>query len=294
MSLLTALGPSARVVVAAWALGAGSLAGAAHAGDPVPATHASEVLASRGPESASALAGRLGLRFEDGGGYLLLSDSVTRVRIFPNTHRISLDGEEHTLRGYFPRGPLGVSVPAPAAGIIERHVGEARARIRALNQPVAVQGPSAPVRVAPRANLPTPLALPKPLPKAPAPAAAPTASSVKGDAGWEVAAAPRAWKWIVLHHSDDTSGNLREVRPRPPGKGWEHGCGYHFVIGNGTPLGRRRGRGRPALDAPDARRARQDARQPLQRCGHRHRPRRRLRAGLGRPTHAPDTTRWSA
>lgn len=46
--------------------------------------------------------------------------------------------------------------------------------------------------------------------------------------------ADRPWKYVVLHHSADASGGYatidREHRKR---LGWD-GCGYHFVIGNGT------------------------------------------------------------
>ena len=52
--------------------------------------------------------------------------------------------------------------------------------------------------------------------------------------------ADRPWKFVVLHHSASSSGGYgsidREHRKR---LGWD-GCGYHFVIGNGseTPDGR--------------------------------------------------------
>lgn len=52
--------------------------------------------------------------------------------------------------------------------------------------------------------------------------------------------ADRPWKYVVLHHSASTTGGYdsidREHRER---LGWQ-GCGYHFVIGNGseTPDGR--------------------------------------------------------
>jgi hypothetical protein len=46
--------------------------------------------------------------------------------------------------------------------------------------------------------------------------------------------ADRPWKYVVLHHSATASGSYgaidQEHRKR---LGWE-GCGYHFVIGNGT------------------------------------------------------------
>jgi N-acetyl-anhydromuramyl-L-alanine amidase AmpD len=46
--------------------------------------------------------------------------------------------------------------------------------------------------------------------------------------------ADRPWKYVVLHHSATPTGSYdaidREHRKR---LGWD-GCGYHFVIGNGT------------------------------------------------------------
>jgi hypothetical protein len=52
--------------------------------------------------------------------------------------------------------------------------------------------------------------------------------------------ADRPWKYVVLHHSATATGSYgsidREHRKR---LGWD-GCGYHFIIGNGseTPDGR--------------------------------------------------------
>lgn len=45
----------------------------------------------------------------------------------------------------------------------------------------------------------------------------------------------RRWNCIVIHHTDSDLGSLRDVDHwHRNGNGWEHGCGYHFVIGNGT------------------------------------------------------------
>jgi len=45
----------------------------------------------------------------------------------------------------------------------------------------------------------------------------------------------RDWKWIVIHHTDSRTGNAAGVeRWHRRGRGWEHGMGYHFLIGNGT------------------------------------------------------------
>ncbi len=44
------------------------------------------------------------------------------------------------------------------------------------------------------------------------------------------------WTCIVIHHSASDSGSLRDIDQWHRGQGWE-GCGYHFVIGNGTRSG---------------------------------------------------------
>ncbi|MFM8980583.1 MAG: peptidoglycan recognition family protein, partial [Planctomycetia bacterium] len=177
----------------------------------------------RGPEWAAGLATRLRMTFSDSGGWLLLSDGAINVRIFPNSHRISLSGEERTLRGFFARSTGGVAVPGPAVRIIEEHVAGARARLVARKSPAA---PSVAALPAPRPAL---------APPRPAVTVAPPASTRKqAGAGWVVDAPARAWKWIVVHHSDDTRGNLAKYHRVHLDKGWEHGCGYHFVIGNGS------------------------------------------------------------
>jgi N-acetyl-anhydromuramyl-L-alanine amidase AmpD len=46
--------------------------------------------------------------------------------------------------------------------------------------------------------------------------------------------AERPWKYVVLHHSASPSGGYDEIdREHRKVLGWS-GCGYHFVIGNGT------------------------------------------------------------
>lgn len=194
-----------------------------------PAVHGSAPSGPRSAELAASLARRLGLTYEDSGAFVLLSDGLCRVRLFPNSHVVSLDGTEVTLRGLLSRELGGVMVPGPAAGIIEQHVTAARA-----------QRGARPVEVAP----PAPPALVKPLPKQPvaapvalAPAPAAGASVVMPDPQWVVAPTARAWRWIVLHHSDDTSGCVAKYHQVHLDKGWENGCGYHFVIGNGTQSG---------------------------------------------------------
>jgi N-acetylmuramoyl-L-alanine amidase-like protein len=46
--------------------------------------------------------------------------------------------------------------------------------------------------------------------------------------------ADRPWKYVVLHHSAHASGSYAQIdREHRQVQGWD-GCGYHFVIGNGS------------------------------------------------------------
>jgi N-acetyl-anhydromuramyl-L-alanine amidase AmpD len=46
--------------------------------------------------------------------------------------------------------------------------------------------------------------------------------------------ADRPWKYIVLHHSATATGSYAQIdQEHRKVQGWA-GCGYHFVIGNGT------------------------------------------------------------
>jgi len=55
--------------------------------------------------------------------------------------------------------------------------------------------------------------------------------------GWAPAAAPNAWRWIVIHHSDTAVGSAAAFdRYHREVKHWGS-LGYHFVIGNGTGSG---------------------------------------------------------
>jgi hypothetical protein len=46
----------------------------------------------------------------------------------------------------------------------------------------------------------------------------------------------RQWLYIVIHHSASPAGSLAVIDREHKEKGWD-GCGYHFVIGNGTNSG---------------------------------------------------------
>lgn len=91
-------------------------------------------------------------------------------------------------------------------------------------QPVAQQPPALP-------------SVPQWTPPRPEPRSQPNASAQAGiPKSWVPSARPRQWKWIVIHHSATPAGSLALIDKEHKEKGWD-GCGYHFVIGNGTNSG---------------------------------------------------------
>src|SRR5206468_7992138 len=86
---------------------------------------------------------------------------------------------------------------------------------------VAQQPPQLPPQVAPRQSQPAP-------------------QTPQQQAGiprsWIPTSSARPWKWIIIHHSATPAGSLAVIDREHKEKGWD-GCGYHFVIGNGTNSG---------------------------------------------------------
>lgn len=61
-----------------------------------------------------------------------------------------------------------------------------------------------------------------------------------GPLDWSAIAPPETtalhpWRWLVIHHSASRAGDARTFDGEHLGRGWD-GIGYHFVIGNGSPL----------------------------------------------------------
>ena len=117
----------------------------------------------------------------------------------------------------------------------------------------------------------------RPIPPLAAYPAGPASNGPGGRTDWGPNVPSRRWQYIVIHHSATHGGGAKSFDSMHRGNGWDE-LGYHFVVGNGTDTGDGTVRGRPALGQAEARRSRQERRQPLQRAGHRHLPRRRLRA----------------
>ncbi len=81
----------------------------------------------------------------------------------------------------------------------------------------------------------------KPIPTdpAPAPPSQVAVAKARGESAWVPFAQPRAWRYIVIHHSATPDGNAAKFDREHKAKGWDE-LGYHFVIdnGNGGPDGR--------------------------------------------------------
>ena len=79
---------------------------------------------------------------------------------------------------------------------------------------------------------------------------------------WVPPVAARPWRWIVVHHSDTTTGGAAAFDKMHREKGWDE-LGYDFVIGNGSDTGDGQVEVGPPLDQAKDRRACQDRRQPF-------------------------------
>ena len=185
-----------------------------------------------GPLPAQALARRLGLGYRDATSHVLLADDVTRVRIWKDSDELSVDGRTVRLGDRTKRQGRSLIVPTTMVSYVQTKVGEQRSRFaRPAHRP-------RPRTVRPALRVPD---LPEPKPavdvhRKPAPVTAPPAAP-GADPAWAPCGTERRWRWIVLHHSDDRSGNFAKYdRIHRETNGWDE-CGYHFVIGNGSGSG---------------------------------------------------------
>ena len=177
---------------------------------------------------AGALARSLGLGVQDVGNSVLLSAPEMRARFFPGSDRVLVDGRMLPMGEPARREGPAFLIPARGGELVRSSLAEARAHKAAMAR--LVMPPPPPivplkpiVAMAPRAPLPTPVSAPVTRPK-----------TAGGDPAWTPSAAERRWKYIVIHHSDDHEGSCEKYDRVHRDKGWENGCGYHFVIGNGT------------------------------------------------------------
>ncbi len=176
-----------------------------------------------GPMEAGALARDTGLRYEDLGSSVLLSGDNLRARFFPNNDKVSIDGQMLSMGEAARRDDGMLVVPPDGVRAVRRAVAAAQSRsvARFLRPSVVVAPPPSPLPT----RVDSPVVPPRPTPAAPAP--------IQPGPGWVPSASENRWAWIVVHHSDDREGSCGKYDRVHRGKGWE-GCGYHFVIGNGT------------------------------------------------------------
>jgi hypothetical protein len=221
------------VVVAAVALAAcsSSRGAALSRGGASPAAPVAPDAAAVAPRSlpggatdAATLARQTGLAYDDDGRTVLLSSADVRARLYPANGTLTIDGRSVPLESPIRREGAVVVVPASGALAVQRAVADAQTRRAQLAPSVALR-PMPPLSPPPRASTLKPVEI------------APVAGrDVGGDPAWNPPVAARPWRWIVIHHSDDHAGCFAKYDRVHRDKGWD-GCGYHFVIGNGTESG---------------------------------------------------------
>jgi hypothetical protein len=224
--LATALAVGLAACTSARSHGGGADPGTAEPGpSAAPLPSAPREVQPGGPLDAASLAREMGLRYEDRGSSVSLSGPQVLARFYPGSDRMTIDGRSYPMGSPARRGGGGLVVPPDGADLVRRAASDARARIA-----------SAP-KVQPLVPLNPPPAVPKPI-LVPVEIPVATAKAVAGDPSWtSLAAAERPWRYIVIHHSDDHEGCMAKYDRVHLQKGWENGCGYHFVVGNGSQSG---------------------------------------------------------
>lgn len=196
-------------------------------------------------QSAAAFARAHQLQWKDHGSYGVLNDHAVRIRVYANDRKAVVMGRQRNLKQPILRRNGQFILPSCVATLFANELAGLRRtqyetyQARQYQLSLARNAPRTPIVAAPR-RVVTPVVRAQPKPPTPVrPKATPKparAADSLPDSGWAVrGVTERKWKWIILHHSDDTSGNAAKYdRIHRHDNGWEHGLGYHFVIGNGT------------------------------------------------------------
>ena len=219
----------------ALALLAGCASGSSRAGrseTPEAPLAAGPSVPSGGPIQAAALARQTGLELSDAGTSVLLSSGDLRARFFPGNEKVSLDGRMVSMGEPARRDATGLLIPAAGAEAVRKAAQDAGQRRAAVA--MAAARPTPPM-------LP-PLALapskPSSLKSVDIPVSRMSCGRGSPDASWtSFTGSERRWRYIVIHHSDDHEGCCAKYDRVHLQKGWENGCGYDFVVGNGTQSG---------------------------------------------------------
>ncbi|MDA1195473.1 MAG: N-acetylmuramoyl-L-alanine amidase [Planctomycetota bacterium] len=186
--------------------------------------------------STSQFGAQYGLTQQDDGIHILLSAGSLRLRLYPGTSTVHLGGREYQVKDRFERVGGTVMLSPRVQRFLGSQIQSWRTQERART--LASVTPRKPV---PKLEPLPPRSQParRPAPTRTPVTVQPTARTVRAlptaPASWTPPTRPRDWEWIVIHHSDDMSGSLAKYDDvhRNTNK-WENGCGYHFVIGNGS------------------------------------------------------------
>ena len=109
-------------------------------------------------------------------------------------------------------------------------------QVMAQAPPIAAEMASAAKPAAPQPSALAPAGPPSPADPPPPVEAASQAGDLAVPDDWVAQAAPRAWHWIVIHHTATNYGNARIIDKWHRERGFDE-LGYHFVIGNGADSG---------------------------------------------------------
>ncbi len=192
-----------------------------------PTTVAPRNLVSAGGDlTALQLAARYRMTYADAINHVkLVGRDGLVLRLYPGTPDVIVFGKRVELKVRIERDGRDVKIPAKAVRYLSGRIDRERAqRARTAAKPAAPRVPKY---------------VPKSRPKRPAVAVTPkpqrkVTPKPRVDRGWIPNAKERSWKYIVVHHSDDLSGNAAKYdRIHREVNGWDS-LGYHFVIGNGT------------------------------------------------------------
>lgn len=194
--------------------------------------------------TAARLAAQEGLSYTDQGSFVLLYDGQVRLRLYPGTHSAIVDGDEFELKDRLRRDAGEVVLSERVARFLTGRIRATRQAAEGVrlereraDQERQRAAEEESLRVAERERAREALRAERrkrEQQRPPTPAAAPRSAAAAAP-GWVPVVAERPWRWIVLHHSDDTTGCLHKYHDiHLNERRWEHGCGYHFVIGNGT------------------------------------------------------------
>ena len=200
---------------------------------PAPRTQVVIPEAAR-PMTVTQIAAVHGFTYRDAGTFVLLERPGLRVRVYPGTSIVVVAGREYRVKDPALRNDSEVVLSTRVAGFLNHKISTAGAELATLADQAPRRSSYEPLPPLPPKPVRT-HRTPKPqrtLPPKPEPAK-PTMTA--GAPAWVPPVHERPWKWIVIHHSDDLSGNVAKYdNYHRNEKHWENGCGYHFVIGNGS------------------------------------------------------------